>query len=605
MLKFVVRDSVYVSGFGWLCGLFLALQMLMAPCVAVDYYVDAHQGSDAQDGQTPQTAWQTVRRVNQTQLLPGDRVFFRAGCTWRESLQCQSGEEGKPILFTRYGDGAAPRFLASVDLCHERFWTREGDSLWCTMEDRVAKEEPAPEFLSGRWSYHCDGKGKATFTTQKTETGEVFTLRCSQIGERESNIQLNNAAFPLRANETYRVRFRARASIPFEVKNVSLIQSRHPWSGLGSVSMPEKLEMKEEWQTFEILVKTSAMADVSDGRLSFFVGASLPTGCEWSVEILDTARLEVESLGLTADVGNIILVEKGEKEKKAGWKRWSVETLENQGDFYYDPQSSRVWMRSEKNPAEVYDMMEAALKRHIFVMGGHHDFILDGLAAAYTGAHGAAGGSVSRATIRNCRFLWIGGSHLYTRDHGPVRYGNGVEFWCSASDILVENNYFAHIYDVAMTNQGPDPSVVRNVVYRGNKTYRCEQGYEIWFSNRETRIQGLVFEQNECVESGFGWSHAQRPDKRGTHLLAYGFQAGEVDITYRNNVFNSAANAMIWFFNPRIREFKIDQNTYIQPVEAPSSVPLFYWSNEAREGVTFEEYRRLTGNDAHSTLKEK
>ena len=36
------------------------------------------------------------------------------------------------------------------------------------------------------------------------------------------------------------------------------------------------------------------------------------------------------------DIGNIILTEKDEVEKKAAWKRWSLEELSQQGDFYHN-----------------------------------------------------------------------------------------------------------------------------------------------------------------------------------------------------------------------------------------------------------------------------
>jgi hypothetical protein len=46
---------------------------------STQYYVDPVSGSDANDGLTPGTPWQTVGRVNAATLLQGDTVSFLCG----------------------------------------------------------------------------------------------------------------------------------------------------------------------------------------------------------------------------------------------------------------------------------------------------------------------------------------------------------------------------------------------------------------------------------------------------------------------------------------------------------------------------------------------
>lgn len=300
-----------------------------------------------------------------------------------------------------------------------------------------------------------------------------------------------------------------------------------------------------------------------------------------------------------ADVGNIILTKRENTEKMAAWKRWSIKELTQQADFYHDTKNDLLYFYSEENPALLYSEMEAAMKHNIFLMHKCEYLIIDGLTAAYTGAHGAQGSNTRNSIIRNCDFLWIGGSHLYTRNEKPTRYGNGIEFWGESRDNLVESCYFEQIYDVAMTNQGPDPCLVRNIVWRDNKIYRCEQAYEFWLSNSESRMQNVVFENNECIDSGFGWCHEQRPDKSGTHILAYAMESKEFDIHYRNNIFNNARIAMIRYYNTRLPEADLNNNTYIQKAENCDKLPLFYWGNIR---ATWEEYREVTGNDKNSTF---
>ncbi len=98
---------------------------------SANYYVDAITGSDSNPGTSPEQAWKTVGKVNEFTFQPGDVIHFRAGQVWRESLQCQSGKENAPLTYTRYGGGAKPLFLASIDLCFEYFWATAGNkNIW-------------------------------------------------------------------------------------------------------------------------------------------------------------------------------------------------------------------------------------------------------------------------------------------------------------------------------------------------------------------------------------------------------------------------------------------------------------------------------------------
>ncbi|MBU5351711.1 right-handed parallel beta-helix repeat-containing protein [Paenibacillus barcinonensis] len=73
------------------------------------YYVDSVNGSDDNNGKTPQLAWQTLDKVNTTEFQPGDTLMFKAGGVWTGTLHPKgSGEEGNPIKIDRYGEGSKP-----------------------------------------------------------------------------------------------------------------------------------------------------------------------------------------------------------------------------------------------------------------------------------------------------------------------------------------------------------------------------------------------------------------------------------------------------------------------------------------------------------------
>lgn len=73
----------------------------------MDYYISPF-GNDSNAGISQKHPWQSINKVNATQLLPGDSVRFQADQTFRGNLKlsgrCISDE---PITFSSYGDGRA------------------------------------------------------------------------------------------------------------------------------------------------------------------------------------------------------------------------------------------------------------------------------------------------------------------------------------------------------------------------------------------------------------------------------------------------------------------------------------------------------------------
>lgn len=91
-----------------------------------EYYVDATSGNDDNDGMS--APWQTIAKVNASMFLPGDKILFKRGETWRETLTVpSSGAVGSPITFGAYGSGSLPKIYGSTQIST---WTDEGGNLW-------------------------------------------------------------------------------------------------------------------------------------------------------------------------------------------------------------------------------------------------------------------------------------------------------------------------------------------------------------------------------------------------------------------------------------------------------------------------------------------
>jgi len=80
------------------------------------FYVDP-RGEDTNDGLSPERPWRTLKKVAGSDLKPGDTILLRSGGVWREPLIVPvSGAQGKPLRFSRYGDGSKPRIDCTRDI---------------------------------------------------------------------------------------------------------------------------------------------------------------------------------------------------------------------------------------------------------------------------------------------------------------------------------------------------------------------------------------------------------------------------------------------------------------------------------------------------------
>lgn len=302
-------------------------------------------------------------------------------------------------------------------------------------------------------------------------------------------------------------------------------------------------------------------------------------------------------LDLPVDVGNIVFDEGA----GVGVKKWSEADLKEAGDYYYDAKAKRVMVRSKSNPAEGRRSIELALRRHIIDQSGRSFVTYEGLALRYGAAHGVGGSSVRGIVVRDCDLSYIGGGHQGTTTAGkPVRFGNGVEFWSSARDCVVEGCRLWEIYDAALTNQGDGTNVQENIVYRRNVIWNCEYSFEYWNRDATSRTSNILFEHNTCVDAGFGWGHGQRPDRNGRHLMFYDNTAATSGVVVRYNIFSNATDSLLWLHGRDWTSgLTMDHNCLYQPAG-----PVWLWGRTAVDADQFDAFRREKGFDLHSVVAE-
>ena len=599
----------------------------VAPAYSAEYYVDALRGADSASGQSPARAWRTLERVNHAALQPGDSVLFRRGRVWRGTLRTKSGEEGNALRYGAYGDGEKPRILSSADLSDPSLWSRVRDGLWATPEPSFRDvEDPCPEtarFASGEWFVYLEESAKGSCDERRFDDldgAEGWRVVCENPGGVATYFQLTNQGFPVRAERYIALKIRARSSKPFTLPSsvLTLMMSGMPWSHYGE-TLSTDMEITDKWEEYDLIFHTNV--DAEDGRISFFLGATIPEGATFDFVVVGARELETSAEDLGKDVGNLVFTEPGavepsperatkrfaptfDRREYPGFKKWTLEDVKEQGDFWYDVDARRVYLKLDENPGEKYASIEAVLRPHCCVCSGH-DVVIENLAFTHTGGHGISCLTSERVTIRDCDFDWIGGGDLGGGGGAGkrVRFGNGVEFWDGSIDCTVERCRFSRVYDTATTTQGPGQDVSRNLVIRDCVMFRCEQAFEIWFDHEETVLEGCVFERNLCVDCGRDWSHIQRPNKIATPILGYGLTCKKVDVTIRDNVFCDSSEYFIKFWHDRVREYHIDNNVYwVWPDKEHYQGDKYFGFDASHKKplLTWDEYRQTTGQDAHS-----
>ena len=306
-------------------------------------------------------------------------------------------------------------------------------------------------------------------------------------------------------------------------------------------------------------------------------------------------KCEKPSVG---ELGNVIL---NHGKRGCAFKVDSPELLNGKDlHFCWVRDDAAVYMVSRTNPGKRFRSVELAEKQHIIDETDCHDIVYDGLWLRYGAAHGIGGSGVSRIVIRNCDISWIGGSTLYYDEGGRgVRYGNGIEFWSAAQDILVENCRVWECWDAALTNQSNIDGVVqKNITWRGNKIWNCEYSYEYWQQGDGARTRNILFEGNDCRNAGYGWGHKQRWNPNAAHLMFYDTTADTDGFVVKGNRFIRSKNCGMRLFNAWYDSLTMEDNLWRIPWH-----PLCRYHARPTSGLVYKYPDRL--DRAHSDSREE
>jgi len=94
------------------------------------FYV-SNSGNDENDGRTPETAWQTLKNVNDPEkTFEGCNILFERGGIWRGLIRVPHSH----MTFSAYGVGLKPRFYGSrMNYAEPEYWKKsEYENVWYT-----------------------------------------------------------------------------------------------------------------------------------------------------------------------------------------------------------------------------------------------------------------------------------------------------------------------------------------------------------------------------------------------------------------------------------------------------------------------------------------
>lgn len=592
------------------------------------YYVDDTDGNDLAEGQSPGTAWRTIARVNSASLRAGDSVLLKRGGTWREPLIAQSGDESGYITYGAYGEGNKPLLLGSVARNSVSDWKYEGNNIWRTLSlddeslETVGEELlPNPSFdtHSRGWGFHASPNAVATGRRDGSSfdsTPASYSIEVGNPGNSGSDIQFYARNITVEQGTLYLLTFRAQSSASFVIDDVRLMGASPPWSNYYSLWYRDSLAVDNEWKTYRALFKADRSA--ADARITFYLGKVTPPGTVFHIDTLSLRRLKQSDLLdrlINYDVGNIVF-----NGSEVGTKVFEEKDLKQPRRFWYDEEKRLVKMYSDANPASSFSDIELALGRNIIDAANRSYIVCENLDLRYGGQVAISNSFNHHVIIRNSDISYIGGSAMpypYRAADGSmqtemVRYGNAIQFWGDASDVLVEKNRIWEIFDTAISNQyRPDPEQTEqkpcsqyNITYRNNIVWNAEMAFEYWNRPATSVTHDIFFENNTCAFSGRGWSHNQRTiytpsrgtserGKDGRSVVFYSNAANTFNFFVRNNIFYESTEGGIRWADPKdVHDFIVDYNLWYQ-----TSGPL---AMIADKDYDLAAYRSLTGQDAHS-----
>jgi parallel beta-helix repeat protein len=584
------------------------------PCPAcdppADYYLSA-QGSDDADGRTPETAWQTIAKLNSefSGVLPGQRIAFRRGDSFHGTLNItRSGTEGAPITLAAFGTGPRPVLTGFTRVAG---WTAEGGGV----HSKVLPCESPPEVVVidgqqyglGRWP----NEGEWAHYESHVERASITDL------ELPAAPDWTGAELVLRANEWAIVR------------NPITGHSGSTLTFASALPGQPDYDLKDGWGYFiqNSLATLDAFGesyfDPATTTLYVFFGAHDPDAHAVDVATLDVLATLAPNMDHVTFDGVAFT---GGNKKGIYCNRNDFLTIQNCEIGFIG--NYGIHASGSENCSILNTTIDNANDKGIYVASSSHNLhvkgctirntgLLAGLGLTSTQAHiGIVASRGDTAVIENNRILNSGYSainHSYT--NGIVR-NNLIDTYCFT---MIDGGGIYYGGQTAASNM----TITGNIVLNGlgapgglppGRPLTAANGIYVDFNT----LHGVTVTGNtveNCVGGGIFIHESQNIEISGNTVFncrqAMRFQDSGLgvtirDITMTGNIFaaRTAAQPTLWArTSDATNDFPLwgafDHNHYVRPMDDERSIQAMVgaWSDTP---LSLVEWQALSGQDAGS-----
>ncbi len=256
-----------------------------------------------------------------------------------------------------------------------------------------------------------------------------------------------------------------------------------------------------------------------------------------------------------------------------------IDFLKTDGEFYYDTEAKKYYLYfSEGNPGEYFADIEIGTIDFCFRGDGGERVHIDNLEFKYFTMGAVVVGAINKMSVTNCVFGWQGGKLWKIKDQDYIRFGNAIQFWHIANDILVKNNRIYQIFDAAITFQGNGgtPAVYTNIKFEENLIEYCSMNIEYWARNSTKGeppvIDNISIKDNILRFGGYGWGGLYRCYKENQALFLGWLNLYKTqfeNFVVEDNIFDVSDCAVYYSKSPDEQKgFYVRNNTYYR--KAPS-----------------------------------